>query len=415
VPVALKDIFAVRGWQTTCASRILAGYRAPYTATAVERLVAAGAVLVGRTNMDEFAMGSSTENSAFGPTRNPWDLARTPGGSSGGSAAVVAARMVPLALGTDTGGSIRQPAALTGIHGLKPTWGRVSRSGVVAFASSLDQVGPLGRTTEDIALCLAVIAGRDPRDATSLPDPVPDYRQELARGASGLRIGVPQEYLPDDLAPEVRGPVEAALRRLERAGASVRPVRLPNTPHAIPAYYVICTSEASSNLSRFDGVRYGFRGAHAGDLQSLYARTRAEGFGAEVKRRILLGTFCLSSGYYEAWYLQALKVRTLLRREFDEALAGVDVLMGPTSPVPAFALGEKVGDPLAMYLCDVFAAPANLAGLPGISVPCGFTPAGLPVGLQILGPPLGEGMVLRAAAAHEGLMDRADAEREPAL
>jgi aspartyl-tRNA(Asn)/glutamyl-tRNA(Gln) amidotransferase subunit A len=413
VPVALKDNLAVAGWTTTCGSRILAGYQAAATATAVQRLLDAGAVLIGRTNMDEFAMGSSTENSAYGPTHNPWRRGMAPGGSSGGSAAAVAAGMVPLALGSDTGGSIRQPAALCGILGLKPTWGRVSRSGLVAFASSLDQIGPMARSAADLALALQVLAGPDPLDATALSAPVPDYRAALAQGAQGLRIGVPAEYFPEQLRPDVRAPVEAALRQLAAHGATLVPIRLPSTALAIPTYYLIATAEASSNLARFDGVRYGLRAEHGGDLGRLYSATRAQGFGAEVKRRILLGTFCLSAGYAEAWYGKAQKVRAHIGSEFAAAFQDVDVIAGPTSPIPAFPLGEKSGDPLAMYLCDVYSAPANLAGLPGVSVPCGFSAEGLPVGLQILAPALGEPQLLRAAAAVEAVCDAARKEPPP--
>ena len=411
VPIALKDNLAVSGWDLTCGSRILDGYRAPYTATAVQRLLDAGAILIGRTNMDEFAMGSSTENSAYGPTHNPWRAGFAPGGSSGGSAAAVAAGMVPLALGSDTGGSIRQPAALCGISGLKPGWGRVSRAGLVAFASSLDQIGPLARSAEDLAVALQVLAGADPLDATAVAAPVPDYRAALLLGAAGLRIGVPAEYFPDSLRGDVRAPIDAVLTALARAGATLVPLRLPSTPLCIPAYYLVATAEASSNLARFDGVRYGRRAEHGGDLGRLYARTRAEGFGREVKRRILLGTFCLSAGYAEQWYGRAQQVRAAIRAEFAAAFAQVDVIAGPTSPVPAFALGEKTADPLAMYLCDVFSVAANLAGLPGVSVPAGFTADGLPVGVQFLAPALGEPQLLRTAAAVECVCDAG--RREP--
>ncbi len=406
VPVALKDNLCVRGWETTCGSRILEGFRPPYDATAVARLREAGAVFLGRTNLDEFAMGSSTENSAFGPTRNPWDLSRAPGGSSGGSAAAVAARLAAIALGSDTGGSIRQPAALCGVVGVKPTYGRVSRYGLVAFGSSLDQIGPLARTVEDAATALSVLAGSDPHDSTSVADPVPDYAQALPRGVEGLRFGLAREYLPPDLDPEVRGALERCVARLRAEGATVEEISLPHTPHAIPTYYLVATSEASSNLARYDGVKYGPRVGGDRDLRTMYAATRGRGFGPEVKRRILLGTFALSSGYVEAYYGRALRVRSLLRRDFDEAFRGVDLVLGPTSPFPAFRLGEKVDDPFQMYLCDVFTVTANLVGLPAVSVPAGFTSdrhdaPGLPIGLQVIGPPLAEAGCLRAAAAIE--------------
>jgi aspartyl-tRNA(Asn)/glutamyl-tRNA(Gln) amidotransferase subunit A len=403
VPVAVKDCFARRGHLATCASKILAGFRAPYTATAVERLEQAGAVIVGRTNMDEFAMGSSTEHSAFGPTRNPFDRARAPGGSSGGSAAAVAARMVPLALGSDTGGSVRQPAALCGVSGMKPTYGRISRHGLIAFASSLDHVGVFGRTAEDLALAMSVLAGADARDATSRPEPVPDYAAAAAapQDLAGLRVGVPAEYFDGSLDAEIAALARAALQQLEALGAVLHPVALPHTRYALPAYYLIANAEASSNLARYDGVRFGLRVPGKGDLDAMYADTRTAGFGDEVKLRILLGTFCLSSGHFDAFYGKATKVRTLIRDDFARALEQCDVLAGPTSPIPAFALGEKLGDPLQMYLCDVLTVPANLAGIPALSVPCGHTRAGLPAGLQILGPALGEERVLRVAAAYQ--------------
>jgi aspartyl-tRNA(Asn)/glutamyl-tRNA(Gln) amidotransferase subunit A len=367
----------------------------------VRKLREAGAVIVGKLNMDEFAMGSSTENSAFGPTRNPWDLARTPGGSSGGSAAAVAARLVAGALGTDTGGSIRQPASLVGCVGMKPTYGRVSRFGVIAFASSLDQVGPFAQDVLGVALILGAIAGHDDRDQTSSRRPVPDYAAGLEKPVRGLTVGVPKEYFGEGLEAEVERSVRAAIDRLAAEGCAVRPISLPNSPHAIAAYYIVATAEASSNLARYDGVRYGLR-APAKSLLELYENTRAQGFGAEVKRRILLGTYALSAGYYDAYYLRAQKVRALIRRDFDEAFAsGVDAVVCPTSPTAAFRLGEKVDDPLAMYLNDIYTVPVNLAGLPGISVPSGFTHDGLPIGLQLIGRPFEETMLLRLARAAE--------------
>jgi aspartyl-tRNA(Asn)/glutamyl-tRNA(Gln) amidotransferase subunit A len=401
VPVAIKDVLDLEGLPTTCGSRILEGYKPPFTATALRRLEAAGAVIVGKTNMDEFAMGSSTENSGYKTTRNPWDLARVPGGSSGGSAAAVAAQMSPLALGTDTGGSIRQPAALCGIYGLKPTYGRVSRYGLVAFASSLDQIGPFARTVEDLALCAAALFGPDPCDSTSAPEPVPDFRAALSKGATGLRIGVPWGFLKEGVEEKTLEAFRAALRALEGAGATVVEVALPHLPHAIATYYVVATAEASSNLARYDGVRYGRRRPAAG-LKAMYGDTRDHGFGAEVKRRIILGTFVLSSGYYDAYYLRAQKVRTLIRRDFETAFEACDVVATPTTPTPAFRLGEKTDDPLQMYLADIFTVPANLAGIPGLSLPAGLAD-GLPVGLQLLGRPWGEADLLRAAAAHEAV------------
>ena len=402
VPVALKDNLATRDQPLTCGSRILENFVSPYDATVVEKLRAAGAVLLGRLNLDEFAMGSSTENSAFGPTRNPWDLARIPGGSSGGSAAAVAARAVPAALGSDTGGSVRQPAAHCGVVGLKPTYGRVSRYGLVAYASSLDQVGVLTRTVRDAATLLGVIAGHDPRDATSLPEPVPDYAAALGPGdLRGLKLGLPREYRIPGLHPEVRAAVDAAVSQLQALGAEPVEVSLPHTPYALAAYYIIAPAEASANLARFDGVRYGLRVAGA-DPTEMYQRTRGAGFGPEVKRRILLGTYVLSRGYYDAYYLRAQKVRTLIRRDFLRAFEQVDALVTPTTPGPAFKLGEKVSDPLQMYLEDIFTLSCNLAGLCGISLPCGFTrQPRLPIGLQLLGPPLGEATLLRIAHAYE--------------
>ena len=402
VPIALKDNLCVAGRRTTAGSRILEPFSPPFTATAVERLEAAGAVLIGKTNLDEFAMGSSTENSAFRRTANPWDVSRVPGGSSGGSAAAVASGMVAAALGSDTGGSIRQPAALCGVLGLKPTYGRVSRHGLVAFASSLDQIGPLTRTVEDAALILSVIAGADEYDSTTLPDPVPAFHNDLESDAGDLTIGVPEAWLGAGLDPDIKREVEGVLAELEAAGAELRPIELPHEEFAVATYYVIANAEASSNLARYDGVRYGFR-ADSDDLAGMYANTRSGGFGDEVKRRILLGTFVLSAGYGDAYYGRAQCVRTLLCNDFARAFADVDVVVGPTTPSTAFAIGEKADDPLEMYLSDVFTVTANLAGLPGISVPCGRDDDGLPVGLQIIGPALGEVKILKAARLVEQL------------
>ncbi len=400
VPIALKDIFCMEGVETTAGSKILRGYVPPYDATVVRKLKLAGAVIVGKLNMDEFAMGSSTENSAFGPTMNPWDLERTPGGSSGGSAAAVAARLVPGALGTDTGGSIRQPAAMVGCSGIKPTYGRVSRFGVIAFASSLDQVGAFAQDVRGVAMLLGAIAGHDPDDQTSSMRPVPDYAASLKGGVRGLRIGVPAEYFGEGLQPEIDQAVRKAIEVLRGEGCKVKPISLPNSPHAIATYYIVATAEASSNLARYDGVRYGHR-ARAAQLLEMYERTRAEGFGAEVKRRIMLGTYALSAGYYDAYYLRAQKVRALIRRDFDNAFANVDAVVCPTSPTTAFRLGEKVDDPLAMYLNDIYTVPVNLAGLPGISIPCGFDQKRLPIGLQLIGKPFDEETLLRLAHAYE--------------
>ena len=402
LPIALKDNIVQAGEPASCASRILAGYVSPFDATVVERLRAAGAVIVGRTNLDEFAMGSSTENSCAGPTRNPWDLERSPGGSSGGSAAAVAAGIVPAAFGSDTGGSIRQPAALCGVVGMKPSYGRVSRYGLVAFASSLDQIGPLAHTAADCALLLETIAGHDPKDSTSLPEPAPVLSRALTGDVSGLTLGLLREADdPSGVAPGVRDRVREAVAELERAGAKLREVSLPHMRYAIAVYYLIATAEASSNLARYDGVRYGHRAADGvGGVTALYERTRGEGFGAEVKRRILLGTYVLSAGYYDAYYKKAQQVRTLLRRDFEAAFAGCDAIVLPTTPETAFRLGEKSSDPLALYLSDVFTVSANLAGLPGVSIPCGLD-AGLPVGLQILGRPLEDATVLRIADAYQ--------------
>jgi aspartyl-tRNA(Asn)/glutamyl-tRNA(Gln) amidotransferase subunit A len=400
LPVALKDNLCTRGVRTTCGSRILEPFVPPYDATAVRRLVEAGAVVLGKTNLDEFAMGSSTENSGFFPTRNPWKLDHVPGGSSGGSAAAVSAGEALAALGSDTGGSIRQPAALCGVVGLKPTYGRVSRYGLVAFASSLDQIGPITLDVRDCALVLQAISGRDPHDSTSVDVPVPDFAAALEGGVEGLRVGVPSEFFGEGLQPEVREAVLQAVRVLEGLGARVEEVTLPTLEYALPTYYLIACAEASSNLARYDGVAYGYRSPRAEDLYTLYARTRAEGFGPEVKRRIMLGTFALSAGYYEGFYKKAQQVRTLVRRDFERCFQRVDVLATPTSPVAGFRLGERTTDPLQMYLADVYTIPVNLAGLPGISVPCGFVD-GLPVGLQLVGRPFDEATVLRAAYAYE--------------
>ena len=400
VPVAIKDNICTRGIRTTAASRILANYVPPYDAAVVERLHAAGAIVVGKTNCDEFAMGSSTENSAFGVTHNPWALDRIPGGSSGGSAAAVASGQVPLALGSDTGGSIRQPAAMCGVVGLKPTYGRVSRYGLLAFASSLDQIGPITHNSDDALTALQAIAGHDPRDSTSLAD-APAITAISTAGLKDLRIGVPRSLFTEGVDPDVLAAFDVALDVMRAAGASAIEVPLDYSHHAIPVYYLLATAEASSNLARYDGVRYGHRASGAATLGDMYDRTREEGFGAEVKRRIMLGTYVLSAGYYDAYYLKAQQVRTLIRRDYDAAFETVDVIATPTSPTPAFPLGERVSDPIAMYLADIFTVGANLAGLPSISVPCGLTPQRLPVGLQLTGKSLDEATVLRAAAAYE--------------
>jgi aspartyl-tRNA(Asn)/glutamyl-tRNA(Gln) amidotransferase subunit A len=402
VPIALKDNLCTRGIPTTASSRILEGYNPPYNATVVDRLEAAGAVIVGKTNCDEFAMGSSTENSAFGPTRNPWATDRTPGGSSGGSAAAVAARIVPLALGSDTGGSIRQPAALCGVVGFKPSYGRVSRYGLIAFASSLDQIGPLATSVKDAALLMSVIAGHDPCDSTSANVPVPDFQAALngTDDLRGVRIGVPRHLFREGVDDEVMAAFDAAIEVTRQRGAEIVEVVLEHSPEAIPVYYVIATAEASANLARYDGVRYGYR-AEASTLGEMYDRTRGTGFGREVKRRIILGTYVLSAGYYDAYYRKAQQVRTLIRRDYDRALDRVDVIAMPTSPTAAFALGERTEDPVQMYLSDVFTVGANLAGLPAISVPCGLTRARLPIGLQFTGRAMEDATVLRVADSHE--------------
>jgi aspartyl-tRNA(Asn)/glutamyl-tRNA(Gln) amidotransferase subunit A len=399
VPVALKDNLCTRGMRTTASSKIIENFVPPYDATVVRRLEAAGAVIVGKTNCDEFAMGSSNENSAFGPVRNPWATDRTPGGSSGGSAAAVASRSVPVALGSDTGGSIRQPGSFCGVVGLKPTYGRVSRYGLLAFASSLDQIGPLTRTVGDAATTLSVIAGADAADATSSQKPVPDFTAALSGRVDGVRIGVPRSFVSEGVEEGVRRALDASLDTLRDAG------ELPHAKYAIPVYYLVATAEASSNLARYDGVRYGHRAGNAGDLKEMYSRSRDEGFGPEVKRRIMLGTYVLSAGYYDAFYLKAQQVRTLLRRDYEDAFKKVDVVAMPASPVPAFRLGEKTADPLQMYLTDIFTVSANLAGLPGISVPCGFAGDRLPVGLQLTGRMFDEETILRVADAYERITD----------
>jgi len=401
IPLAHKDIFCTRGVKTSCGSRMLDNFISPYDATVVERMAQAGVVMLGKTNMDEFAMGSSNETSWYGPVRNPWDAARVPGGSSGGSAAAVAARLAPAATGTDTGGSIRQPAALCGLTGLKPTYGRVSRYGMIAFASSLDQAGPIATSAEDAALLLAAMAGFDPRDSTSLEHPVPDYRAQLEdTSVAGLNIGLPREYFGDGLDPAVARAVEEAVEVYRRLGANVVEISLPNSALAVPTYYVVAPAECSSNLSRFDGVRFGYRCEAPRNLIDLYERSRGEGFGAEVKRRIMIGTYVLSAGYYDAYYLKAQKLRRLISEDFRRAFAEVDVIMGPTAPTPAFGLGAKQDDPLTMYLCDIYTIAVNLAGLPALSLPCGFAGA-LPVGLQLIGDYFADGRLLGLAHAYQ--------------
>ena len=403
VPIAIKDNMCTAGVPTTASSKILRGFIPPYNATVVERLESAGAVIVGKTNLDEFAMGSSTENSALGPSKNPWDLTRTPGGSSGGSAAAVAARMVPLALGSDTGGSIRQPAALCGVVGLKPTYGRVSRYGLLAFASSLDQIGPFGETVADVAQVFQVIGGADRRDATSSGEPMSDVLGALDGNVKGLRIGVPKAFLSDGVDGDVLRAFEAGLHVLAARGATIVDIELPHAAYGIPVYYLIATAEASSNLARYDGVRYGYRARLDRDdgLRQMYERTRDEGFGAEVKRRIMLGTYVLSAGYYDAYYLKAQQVRTLLRQDYERAFERVDLVATPTTPTPAFPLGEKTSDPVQMYLNDIFTVSANLTGLPAISLPCGFSETRLPIGLQLTGRMFDEDTLLRAGDAFQ--------------
>ena len=408
VPLAIKDVINVMGQPCTCGSKILQGYRATYDATVIQKLRAAGAIPFGKTNLDEFAMGSSTENSAVKLTRNPWDVSRVPGGSSGGSAAAVAADAAFGALGSDTGGSIRQPAALSGVVGFKPTYGRVSRFGLVAFASSLDQIGPLTKTVRDTALIMNAIAGHDPQDSTSLNELVPDYAAKLGNDLRGVRLGVPKEYMIEGIGPQVKAAISVAVKQMNSLGAEIIDVSLPHTDYAVAVYYILATAEASANLARFDGVRYGYRAENPRDVLDLYGRTREEGFGSEVKRRIILGTYVLSSGYYDAYYLRAQKVRELIRQDFAKAFEKVDALISPTSPVPAFRLGERTGDPLQMYLADIFTIAANLAGICGISVPCGFAELDghrLPIGLQLLGKPLDEARILQIAHAYEQSTD----------
>lgn len=401
VPIALKDNLCVEGWEVTCGSKILKNFYAPYHATVVERLIAAGAIIVGRANMDEFAFGSSCESSCYGPTRNPWDSSRVPGGSSGGSAAAVAGNLAIAALGSDTGGSIRQPASLCGVVGLKPTYGRVSRYGLIAFASSLDQIGPLTKDVRDAALILKVIAGHDAKDSTSADLPVPDYMMSLGKSVKGMKVGIPKEYFIKGLSPEVESAVKAAIQTYERLGAVIQDISLPHTRYAVSVYYVVAPSEASSNLARFDGVRFGYRDKDALSLAAMYAESRGKGFGAEAKRRIVLGTFALSSGYYDAYYLRAMKVRTKIKHDFDEAFKKVDVILTPTAPSTAFKIGEKTQNPLEMYLSDIFTISANLAGIPGMSIPCGFSKDNLPIGLQLLGKPFDEGTLFQLGHAFE--------------
>ena len=401
IPVAHKDIFCAKGWLSTCGSKMLSNFVSPYDAHIVERLNRTGVVTIGKTNMDEFAMGSSNETSWFGPVRNPWSTDAVPGGSSGGSAAAVAARLTPAATGTDTGGSIRQPAALTGICGLKPTYGLVSRYGMIAYASSLDQAGPMARTAEDMALLMNAMTGFDPRDSTSLERPAEDYARDLGRDIGGLRIGLPSEFFSDGLAPDVAKAVDAAISEYKALGCEPVEITLPNMRLSIPVYYVLAPAEASSNLARYDGVRYGYRTPEYGDLEEMYEKTRAEGFGAEVKRRILIGTYVLSHGYYDAYYLTAQKLRRLIAQDFTRAFERCDIIMGPTSPTTAFRLGEKAGDALQMYLSDIYTVAVNLAGLPGLSIPCGFGANGLPVGLQIIGNYFREAQMLGVAHRYQ--------------
>jgi len=405
IPLAIKDVICTQGMATTCSSKILQNFIPPYDATVIRRLKQERAVLIGKTNMDEFAMGSSTENSAFFTTRNPWGLDRVPGGSSGGSAAAVAAGEAIAALGSDTGGSIRQPASFCGVTGMKPTYGRVSRFGLVAFASSLDQIGPFARDVEDCALLLNAICGHDPQDSTSVDMPVSDFTRFLLPDWKGFRLGIPAEYFVEGMDPEVKASLVQAIGVLKDLGASCEEVSLPHTEYAVAVYYLVATAEASSNLARYDGVKYGYRSKGADDLLDMYKSTRAEGFGAEVKRRIMLGTYALSSGYYDAYYLKAQKVRSLICRDFEQAFKKFDALITPTTPTAAFRIGEKVDDPLQMYLSDIFTIPCNLAGLPGISLPCGFTKEGFPIGLQVLGKPFDEGKILRVAHAFQQATD----------
>ncbi len=405
IPLAQKDIFCADGWRTTCGSKMLANFIAPYDATVIARFNAAGSVCLGKTNMDEFAMGSSNETSHFGPVKNPWNVEVVPGGSSGGSAAAVAARLAPAATGTDTGGSIRQPAALTNLTGLKPSYGRVSRYGMIAFASSLDQGGPMAQTAEDAALLLNVMAGFDARDSTSVDAPVPDYTQALTRSIKGMRLGLPKEYFGHGLSPEVAKVIEAAVNEYKKLGAEIVEVSLPNSHLAVPCYYVLAPAEASSNLARFDGARYGYRAPEYSDLIDMYKKTRAQGFGAEVKRRIMIGTYALSAGYYDAYYLKAQQLRRLIAEDFRRAFEACDVILGPTSPTTAFKLGEKSDDPVAMYLSDIYTISVNLAGLPGMSIPAGFDAKGLPVGLQLIGRYFDESRLLNVAHQYQQATD----------
>ena len=405
IPILVKDNICVKGEETTCASRILAGFKPPYDATVIKRLKNEGAVLIGKANMDEFAFGSSCETSCYGPTRNPWDTDRIPGGSSGGSAAAVASDQTILALGSDTGGSIRQPASLCGVVGLKPTYGRVSRYGLIAFASSLDQIGPITKDVTDAALVMNVIAGHDEMDSTCVDMPVPDYTKSLVKDVKGLRIGVPKEYFIEGIDKEVEAGVRASIDLLRDMGAEITEITLPHTQYAVSTYYIIAPAEASSNLARFDGVQYGFRAQDAKDLIDMYIKTRSKGFGNEAKRRILLGTYCLSTGYYDAYYLKAQKVRTRIKEDFDNAFKLCDLIVTPTTPTPAFKIGEKTLDPLSMYLSDIFTISANLAGLPAISIPCGFSKGSLPIGLHMLAKPFGEETLFRAAYAFEQKTD----------
>jgi aspartyl-tRNA(Asn)/glutamyl-tRNA(Gln) amidotransferase subunit A len=405
IPLAHKDIFCTKSWRTSCGSKMLENFVSPYDAHVVEKLAGAGMVTLGKLNMDEFAMGSSNETSYFGPVKNPWDVSRVPGGSSGGSAAAIAARLAPAATGTDTGGSIRQPAALCGLTGLKPTYGAVSRYGMIAFASSLDQAGPMAKSAEDCALLLGAMAGFDPRDSTSLERPAEDYTRDLEKPLAGLRIGLPKEFFGDGMDTDVRAAVDAALDEYRKLGATMVEVQLPNSGLSVPAYYVIAPAEASSNLSRFDGVRFGYRAPEYADLAEMYSRSRAQGFGAEVKRRILIGTYVLSHGYYDAYYLKAQKIRRLIAADFQEAFKNCDVIMGPTSPSVAFAFGAKSADPVQMYLSDIYTISTNLAGLPGMSLPCGFGNNNMPVGLQIIGDWFGEAKMLNVAHQYQKVTD----------
>ncbi len=405
IPVAHKDIFCAAGWTTTCGSKMLSNFVSPYDAHVLEQFNAAGAVVLGKTNMDEFAMGSSSETSWYGPVRNPWDVTTVPGGSSGGSSAAVAARLAPAATGTDTGGSIRQPAALSGVCGLKPTYGVVSRYGMIAYASSLDQGGPIARTAEDLALLMNVMAGFDARDSTSLEREREDYARELETPLRGLKVGLPGEFFGEGTTPEVIKAIEAAVAELEKLGCETVAVGLPNMKLSVPVYYVLAPAEASSNLARYDGVRYGYRAPEYGDLTDMYEKTRAQGFGPEVKRRILIGTYVLSHGYYDAYYIQAQRLRRLIARDFSDAYKRCDVIVGPTSPTTAFKIGEKTQDPVLMYLNDIFTTPANLAGLPGMSIPCGFDSKGLPIGLQIIGNYFAEARMLNVAHQYQKVTD----------